>query len=71
MDAQRSYAANQPLFYDINEATTHRIASQRPLDDEIATLSERQLANAQREAEYVARRNGVKQPLLQIWKVGT
>lgn len=29
-----------------------------------------QAANARREAEYVARRNGIKKPLLQLWKVG-
>lgn len=32
-------------------------------------LSVADAANARREAEYVARRNGVKAPLLQLWKV--
>ncbi|MGJ7458966.1 hypothetical protein ACR80S_03660 [Halomonas sp. MA07-2] len=26
-------------------------------------------ANARRDAEYLARRNGLKEPLLQLWKV--
>lgn len=26
------------------------------------------VSNARREAEYVARRNGVKEPLLQLWR---
>ncbi|GGX98591.1 hypothetical protein GCM10007160_27680 [Litchfieldella qijiaojingensis] len=34
-------------------------------------MSVEQAANARREAEYVARRNGIKEPLLQIWKIGT
>lgn len=32
-------------------------------------MSVAQAANARREAEYVARRNGLKEPLLQLWKV--
>lgn len=34
-------------------------------------MSVEQAANARREAEYVARRNGIKEPLLQLWKVGS
>lgn len=71
MDARCSYAANQPLFHDINADSTHRTSSRQGLEEGFDTTSEEQLANARREAEYVARRNGVKQPLLQIWKVGT
>lgn len=32
-------------------------------------ISVQQAANLRREAEYVARRNGLKAPLLQLWKV--
>ncbi|WP_136066816.1 hypothetical protein [Modicisalibacter radicis] len=46
----------------------HAIATARRLDDE-GPLSVEQAANARREAEYVARRNGIKEPLLQLWKV--
>ncbi|MDW5376545.1 hypothetical protein R6258_06390 [Halomonas sp. HP20-15] len=48
--------------------TGHTIATARRQDDE-GPLSVEQAANARREAEYVARRNGVKEPLLQLWKV--
>ncbi|EPC01545.1 hypothetical protein L861_16875 [Litchfieldella anticariensis FP35 = DSM 16096] len=34
-------------------------------------MSVEQAANARREAEYVARRNGIKEPLLQIWKISS
>lgn len=33
-----------------------------------APISVEQARNAKREAEYVARRNGIKPPLLQIWR---
>ncbi|MEC9482284.1 MAG: hypothetical protein UMU75_03030 [Halomonas sp.] len=32
-------------------------------------MSVSQAANARREVEYVARRNGLKEPLLQLWKI--
>ncbi|MEA3251748.1 MAG: hypothetical protein U9Q35_09300 [Pseudomonadota bacterium] len=46
----------------------HTTATARRQDDE-GPLSVEQAANARREAEYVARRNGIKEPLLQLWKV--
>ena len=46
----------------------HAAATARRQDDE-GPLSVEQAANARREAEYVARRNGIKEPLLQLWKV--
>jgi len=46
----------------------HTTATARRQDDE-GPLSVKQAANARREAEYVARRNGIKEPLLQLWKV--
>ncbi|QTF93668.1 hypothetical protein [Halomonas sp. BM-2019] len=33
-------------------------------------MSVTQAANARRDAEYLARRDGLKAPLLQLWKVG-
>lgn len=40
---------------------------QRQLDE--GPMSVVQAANARRDAEYLARRNGLKEPLLQLWKV--
>ncbi|MBZ9556920.1 MULTISPECIES: hypothetical protein [Modicisalibacter] len=46
----------------------HTIATTRR-DEDDGPMSLEQAANARREAEYIARRNGVKEPLLQLWKV--
>ncbi|KXS39190.1 MAG: hypothetical protein AWU55_616 [Halomonadaceae bacterium T82-2] len=37
-------------------------------DEETPTMTAAQRANARREAEYTARRKGVKAALLQLWK---
>ncbi|MEC9483675.1 MAG: hypothetical protein UMU75_10210 [Halomonas sp.] len=49
--------------------TDHTIATARRNAEDDGPMSVEQAANARREAEYVARRNGVKEPLLQLWKV--
>ncbi len=66
---QKSMERAQP-HSDIGRVykTGHAIAAARRQDDE-GPLSVEQAANARREAEYVARRNGIKEPLLQLWKV--
>lgn len=46
----------------------HMLATARRMEDD-GPMSVEQVSNARREAEYVARRNGVKEPLLQLWKV--
>lgn len=46
----------------------HTIATTRREEDD-GPMSLEQAANARREAEYIARRNGIKEPLLQLWKV--
>lgn len=46
----------------------HTLATARRMEDD-GPMSIEQISNARREAEYVARRNGVKEPLLQLWKV--
>ncbi|MCD6006867.1 hypothetical protein [Halomonas sp. IOP_31] len=38
-------------------------------DDDDKPLSVQDALNARRESEYVARRNGVKEPRLQLWKI--
>ncbi|QJQ96878.1 MULTISPECIES: hypothetical protein [Halomonadaceae] len=43
------------------------IASTRRQEDD-GPMSLAQIANARREVEYMARRNGIKQPLLQLWR---
>lgn len=60
--------AHRPLGFDMIHASGHTLATARRQDDE-GPLSVEQAANARREAEYVARRNGIKEPLLQLWKV--
>ncbi len=44
-----------------------RPAARRTEADKPQTVAERQ--NARREADYIARRNGIKPALLQLWKV--
>jgi hypothetical protein len=41
-------------------------ASRRSVEDK--PMSVQDTLNARREANYVARRNGVKEPLLQLWE---
>lgn len=45
------------------------VTARRHEDD--GPMSVEQAANARREAEYVARRNGIKEPLLQLWKISS
>jgi len=66
---QRTTETAQPhLAIGMIYKAGHTIATARRQDDE-GPLSVEQAANARREAEYVARRNGIKEPLLQLWKV--
>lgn len=63
-----SHSIRTWLGIDKISRSDHSIATaRRSLDD--GPMSVEQAANARREAEYVARRNGVKEPLLQLWKV--
>lgn len=50
-----------PHWIDRVVAVTRRTLEQGP-------ASLRDTDNAKRHAEYVARRNGIKAPLLQIWR---
>jgi len=43
-----------------------RPAARRDSADKAMTAAD--ISNAKREAEYVARRNGIKAPLLQLWR---
>ncbi|WP_043530429.1 hypothetical protein [Litchfieldella xinjiangensis] len=52
---------------DLVPAGQRLIWRRRTEDDKPMSVGE--TANARREAEYVARRNGLKAPLLQLWKV--
>lgn len=52
----------------IPSLATQRIASSRREEDD-GPMTVEQAANARREVEYLARRNGLKEPLLQIWTV--
>ncbi|MBS9405235.1 hypothetical protein KG088_16585 [Halomonas sp. TRM85114] len=59
-----------PFIPEIGAAcgVEHKIAaSRRQPDDGPMTIE--QTVNARREAEYVARRNGIKEPLLQLWQI--
>ncbi|WP_043530401.1 hypothetical protein [Litchfieldella xinjiangensis] len=70
MDTQRHSAVSAPSFLNAMKATwacRTVVTSRREEDD--GPMSTEQAANARREAEYVARRNGIKAPLLQLWKV--
>ncbi|MBB3189041.1 hypothetical protein [Halomonas cerina] len=49
-------------------STAHRMAATRR-DQDDGPMTVEQAANARRAVEYLARRNGLKAPLLQIWKV--
>lgn len=57
--------------FSLGNGMTYRaeptVASARRHED--GPMSVEQWNNARREAEYVARRNGLKEPLLQLWKV--
>lgn len=46
---------------------SHADLIKREQRGEVMTVQ--QASNARRESEYVARRNGVKEPLVQIWSV--
>jgi hypothetical protein len=49
-----------------SEGRAIAVAQRQPND---GPMSVTQAANARRDAEYLARRNGLKEPLLQLWKV--
>ncbi|HSP57283.1 MAG TPA: hypothetical protein VLO12_03170 [Halomonas sp.] len=60
----------RPFLPEIGAAcwVEHKVASsRRQLDDGPMTIE--QTANARREVEYIARRNGFKEPLLQLWQI--
>lgn len=69
MHTQRTANPSRPPtgIAAIHSAARTIATSRRDQDDGPMTVE--QLANARREVEYLARRNGMKEPLLQIWTV--
>lgn len=71
MNTQHTSAATHFSFglFRAHWASRTLVTARRQEDD--GPMSVEQAANARREAEYVARRNGIKEPLLQLWKISS
>ncbi|RTR06504.1 hypothetical protein [Halomonas nitroreducens] len=65
---QATHTTRRPSGIAAIHSAARTIASCRR-DQDDGPMTVEQLANARREVEYLARRNGIKEPLLQIWTV--